>query len=168
MDAATIVTLIWLIAGVALLGSELFLPGLVAMFLGAAAVLVAGVRWIGLVDSLGASLIVWLASSAAMIVGLRGVVRRLLPAETSRGEIDEALQAYGAEVEVAKTISEGNMDGRIRYQGTTWPAMSSDGTIAAGRKARLLYRDKESIGWVVEPIPAQLKAGHTNSAGDGD
>lgn len=164
MEPGTILTIVWLVAGLLLIGSEVFLPGLVAVFLGAAALIVAGARWIGLIEGLGASLVVWLVSSTALILGLRGAVRRLLPAETSREEIDEALTAYGTEVEVVKTVTEDGMDGRIRYQGTSWPAMSSDGTIEPGRRARLLYRDKEGIGWVVEPISALLEAGDDSPA----
>ena len=40
----------WLVGGIILLASELFLPGLVAMFLGLSAMVVALLRWLGVID----------------------------------------------------------------------------------------------------------------------
>jgi membrane protein implicated in regulation of membrane protease activity len=49
------ITWLWLLGGIILLASELLLPGLVAMFLGLGALVVALLRWLGLIDSLAYS-----------------------------------------------------------------------------------------------------------------
>ncbi|HCF59376.1 MAG TPA: nodulation protein NfeD, partial [Myxococcales bacterium] len=46
------ITWIWLVGGVALMLAELIVPGAVVIFLGAAAVLIAGARGLGLIESL--------------------------------------------------------------------------------------------------------------------
>ena len=43
-------TWIWLIGGFVLIGLELFLPGLISAFFGIAAILVALLRWTGLIS----------------------------------------------------------------------------------------------------------------------
>ena len=54
------------------------------------------------------------------------------------------------EVEVVETVYTDNLEGRIRFQGTTWAATSMDRTIPAGAKARLAYR--ENTSWVIESV----------------
>lgn len=156
MDLSTIITLVWLVAGIVLIGSEFISPNLVAGFLGAAALIVAGVRFIGL-DSLPISFLIWIATSAALTVGLRGVMRRMLPGETSRDNTDEELAAFGTEVEVLEACDDSHQNGRIRFQGTTWPALTTGECIPAGARAKLVCRDKEGLGWVIEPL-AELEA----------
>ena len=53
-------------------------------------------------------------------------------------------------MEVVTGVNAKDPAGRIRYQGTSWPAISLQGDIPAGRKARLLARD--NLAWVVEPV----------------
>lgn len=159
MDTGTIITLVWLIAGVLLVASEVFVPGLVAVFLGLSAMVVAGVRWLGLVEGLGTSFAVWLVSSFVMVAVLRGAVKKLLPSGTTKESTNEELAAAGTVVEVLQPCDDEDMEGRIRFQGTTWPAKCLDGKIAAGEKAQIVFRDKEGLGWVIEPIAA-LDSGH--------
>lgn len=62
---------------------------------------------------------------------------------------DEDVEAVGKIVEVVKEVGSGNDHGRIRFGGTTWPAVTKEGVIMAGKKARILYRD--NLVWIVEP-----------------
>ncbi len=144
-------TLAWLIGGGLLLLAELVLPGLVALFLGLAAIMVAGLRWLGLVDSLPAALASWMALSVALTLGLRRWMVRLMPGERRRNLTDEGVQALGTIVEVIEAVSENHTRGRIRYQGTTWPAQSTHGELPRGAKAQLVVR-REMVWWV-EPLP---------------
>jgi inner membrane protein len=159
MDLSTIITLVWLVAGVVLIGSEFISLSLVAGFLGAAALVVAGARFIGL-ESLPISFLIWIATSAVLTVGLRGVLRRMLPGETSRDNTDEELAAFGTVVEVLEECDDSHQRGRIRFQGTTWPALTTGERIPAGARAKLVCRDKEGLGWVIEPLP-EIEAGAT-------
>ncbi|MBN2359536.1 MAG: NfeD family protein [Deltaproteobacteria bacterium] len=163
MDVSTIITLVWLGVGAVLIGSEFIAPSLVAGFLGAAALVVAGARFIGL-ESLPLSFVIWIATSAALTAALRGVMKRMLPSEASRDNTDEALAAFGAVVDVLEACDDDHQNGRIRFQGTTWPALTTGERIPAGAKARLVCRDKEGLGWIIEPI-AEIEAGSAAAGG---
>lgn len=49
--------------------------------------------------------------------------------------------------DVLETVSE-TKEGRIKYKGTSWNAVSTSGTIEAGSRVRVLRR--EGIAYVVE------------------
>jgi len=156
------ITWIWLGAGIALMIAEIVVPGFVVIFLGAAAVLVAGLRWIGLVEALTTSFGLWIALSVAMAVGLRSLVARYISSERTVQPTDEDLAAFGKVVDVVALVSEDDSTGRIRYSGTSWPARSLKGTLEPGSKARIVHR--ENLAWVVELVAAPVPVKTTESA----
>ncbi|MBN1945372.1 MAG: NfeD family protein [Bradymonadales bacterium] len=141
---------IWLAAGILLTASELALPGMVVIFLGISALLVAGVVWSGLIDSAAWSVVCWMGLSILLVLALRKAVMKWLPPEERHDDSDEELDAYGQTALVIEECHEEDTQGRIRFRGTTWPASTTAGTIAAGQTARLLYRD--DLAWIVEPL----------------
>lgn len=140
---------LWFGIGLALIVSEFFVPGLVIGFFGAAALVVAAALGLGLIESLGASLGLWMVSALAMVLGLRRLLIRYVPSDRVRRSIDEDVAAFGTEVQVLEEVVADKLVGRIRFQGTSWPATCVEGRIPAGSTARLIV--KEGIGWVVEP-----------------
>ncbi len=134
------VTALFAIGGALFLLSELFAPGLVALFLGVAALLVAGLRGIGLIESLTLSVFAWMGLSAGLTVTLRNVVKKRLPSVSWRRLTDENVEAVGQVVEVLDEVTEEEGSGRIRWQGTTWPATSTRGVIPKGGRAQLVVR----------------------------
>lgn len=157
MDPDTI-TLIWVAIGLLLVAVEFFVPGLVVIFTGLGALAVALLRWVGVIEGLPASFATWLVTSVLMVVALRGTLKRFFPPDLMTTQDNEAVAAYGQLVEVLEDVLEPDGDGvsgRVRFQGTSWPAVTSEGTIKKGQKARLVYRD--NLAWVVEPAP-QLAA----------
>jgi membrane protein implicated in regulation of membrane protease activity len=156
------ITWAWLIGGVLLIILELFVPGLVVCFLGAGALLVAFLRWLGVLTGTVNSFTVWFISSIVLLVGLRHFLLRFLPSDRSFQMTDEDLQAVGSVVEVVESVSSGDQKGRVRFGGTTWPAVSKEGTIPKGKKAKLLLRD--NLVWTVEPYDAEeLPPSHKES-----
>lgn len=145
-------TWIWLAIGVALIASETVVPGLVAVFFGLAALIVAAGSGLGLIEGLIPTLATWSVSSIVLVFGLRGAAKKFLPAESKRESTNEELRDFGSEVEVIEACDDDGMVGRIRFQGTTWPARCLDGQVGAGEMARIAYRDKDGLGWVVEKI----------------
>ena len=143
------ITWLWLLGGIILLASELLLPGLVAMFLGLGAMVVALLRWLGLIDSLAYSFTAWFVSSLAFIVFLRSTLQRFVPSETSFTPLEEDSDLFGAVAEVVETVSSSHTDGRISFRGTTWPATSDAAEIPPGSKVTILFR--ENLGWRVQP-----------------
>ena len=140
----------WLAAGAVLMASEVALPGLIAVFLGLAAVTVAAGRWFGLWGSPMGSLTAWFVWSILYLAVLRTLALRWLPGESTVQPTDEDAAAYGQIVDVVTAVNAANPEGRIRFQGSSWPAISLQGDIPAGRKARLLSRD--NLAWVVEAV----------------
>lgn len=146
MDFATL-TWIWLIAGLVLMFIELIIPGLVVVFLGLAAIFVSLGRFTRLIQGEVDSLIIWFILSIVLVLSLRWIALKLFPEETGY-----VLQERGSDavVEVLETVYNGDISGRIKYEGTTWPAICHNGEIQPGKKVKLLYRD--NLAWVVEAI----------------
>jgi membrane protein implicated in regulation of membrane protease activity len=71
--------------------------------------------------------------------------------ETSVESTDEDMEAIGEVVDVVTTINSTGDQGRIWFRGTSWPALTKEGTILPGKKARILYRD--NLIWRVEAAP---------------
>ncbi|MCI0573751.1 MAG: hypothetical protein L0Y66_23695, partial [Myxococcaceae bacterium] len=104
MDPSSI-TLLWAAAGVVLLASEFFLPGLVAALLGAGALTVAAARALGLVEGPLTSLALWGVTSAAYVLLLRSTLVKYFGAgERTRESTSESARAYGSIVEVVEDI----------------------------------------------------------------
>lgn len=158
------ITLIFLAVGLLLVAAELLIPGFVVIFAGLGALAVALLRWVGVIEGLPASFITWMVSSVLMVFALRGSLKRWFPPEESRHVDNEELDLFGRVVDVLEEVREATADGeptgRVRFGGTTWPAVTAEGTIPKGAKARLVYRD--SLAWVVEPAPA-LEEGKAES-----
>lgn len=157
MDEESMVTLLWLAMGILLMASELFLPGMVAVFLGAAASVVALLRWVGAIEGWSESFFAWTVLSFFMVLGLRSIVQRWFRPEESRVNTDEDIAAYGQLVEVVEDCHESDdapPTGRIRFQGSTWPAFSTQGIVTKGARARLVYRD--NLTWAIEAVEAAL------------
>ena len=147
-----IITYIWFAVGLLLCAAEFLLPGLVAIFMGLASIAVGILRWVGLIEGLPESFFAWMITSVLMVLVFRKAAMKWFPAESEDDSFDEQADAYGKGVDIIDDIQEGNNKGRIRFQGTSWPATCVNGTIAAGQKARIVYRD--NLDWVVEKVEA--------------
>jgi len=149
MDIDTI-TWLWLICGLILMVTEIFIPGLVVVFLGLSAVLVAAGRWLGLIDGILESFTFWFAFSMTTVLGLRGIIGRLFPGNVLRKAVDEDKDAIGNLVEVIEETSSDHELGRIRFRGSTWRAKTEFGRILPGQMAKIQGR-KEMV-WIVDPV----------------
>jgi membrane protein implicated in regulation of membrane protease activity len=141
----------WLIAGVVLMLLEIVVPGGIAFFLGLSAVLVALFLQLGLLDGWMQAFTTWFIGSIALLLGLRGLVQKILPAEVEKGKTDEDLDAYNQIVEVFERIP-AQGQGRIDFRGSTWVARNyhADRDLEKGSKVRIVFRD--NLAWVVEAI----------------
>ncbi len=149
MDANTM-TWIWLIVGVVLMVSEVVIPGLVVVFLGLTAVLVAVGRWIGWIDGLADSFTYWFVLSLVITMSLRGIVSKLTPGEISFKPVDEDKEAIGRLVDVVEDTGSDHENGRIRFRGTSWKAVTEFGQVFRGQKARI-YGRKDMV-WIIDPV----------------
>ncbi len=149
-------TAIFLVGGLVLLASEVVAPSLMAMFLGAAGLITAGLRGLGVLDSVPISFLVWAVTSLALVLPFRPLVQRLVPGRSvvkrDTTDVDHDREQMGEVVEVVEDVSDDDDNGRIRFQGTTWQARSTTGRFKAGERVQLVYR-AESV-WVVEAVGA--------------
>lgn len=138
---------IWLVFGIVLMALELVVPGLVVVFLGLAALLVAGGLGLGLIGGWVGALTAWFVTSTVLTLGLRSAFTRFLPGSSRKQLTDEDLDAFG---EVAIVLSEvgPKQGGRIRFRGSTWAAETTEQTLPVGSKARVIARD--NLVWIVE------------------
>jgi membrane protein implicated in regulation of membrane protease activity len=143
-------TILFLVAGVLLIASEAVHMALVPVFFGLAALIVAALRGVGLVESLPASLLLWSIMSVALTIPLRPIARRLIKGQAKYDRSDAIKDALGQVVEVVEDVDEDSDNGRIRFQGTTWAARSMEGRLPKGSRAKLYAKDK--LVWVVEPL----------------
>lgn len=150
MNIMTTEILIWLIGGAVLMVLELLMPGMIIVFFGVAALAVGLLLYAGFISGVVNSLIAWFILSLLCVVIFRRLALRFFPSESSYQLVEDDVSAAGTEVDVLKEVQVDSSEGRISYNGTSWPAVSREGAIAAGRKARLLYRD--NISWVVEAV----------------
>jgi membrane protein implicated in regulation of membrane protease activity len=147
-------TIAFLVAGLVLIASEAVAPALVSVFLGVAAIITAGLRWLGIVEGLPVSLLLFAFTSLALAIPGRLLINRLVPGRSDvrrdRTDVDNDKDAMGEIVTVVEDVSDEHDTGRIRFQGTTWQARSVQGVIARGQQAQLVYR--EGSLWIVEPV----------------
>ena len=138
MDSA----IIWFIVGAALILSEFALPGIILVFFGVAAWMIALLDWAGLVEALPVQLIVYTILSIALIVGLRRLCMRSLTGfskDVSSG--DSAMNEFiGHEVRVLETFEAAGAQGKVEFKGADWNAVS-DAAFAEGDTAVIASRD---------------------------
>jgi len=144
--------LTWIFAGggLFLMILEAFIPGGVAFFLGLSGLLVALLRYIGLIANPGISVAIWLICSLGLTIAFRPFLKKYWGGQSFFKLADEDYEAMDQIVDVIEPIGALDNNGRIRFRGSSWKARSEEGTIAAGSKARIKYRD--NLTWVVEPV----------------
>jgi membrane protein implicated in regulation of membrane protease activity len=133
---------IWFLLGLALILVEFMLPGIILVFFGCGAWLVALTTWLGLTNSLWSQLLLFAISSILLLFSLRHWVRsRFLGFMSDEQDPAVDLDEFtGREVPVLVSIEPGSREGRVEFKGAEWKAVA-DTTIAKGQLARILAID---------------------------
>jgi membrane protein implicated in regulation of membrane protease activity len=150
MIDSEILTWIFLGGGLFLVLLETFIPGGVSFFLGLSGVFVGILRYLGLVLNPGLSIAIWLASSVALVLAFRPLLKKYWGGDSSFKLADEDFEAMDQIVNVTEPVNDIDDSGRIHYQGISWKARSEEGTIPADTKAKIKYRD--NLTWVIESV----------------
>ena len=145
----TDIALQWLIFGFVLVMAELLISGLIILFLGIGAMIVALLIWLGLLESFLSMFGLWVIISLVLAFTLRDVIGNFLPSGSEIGNLDEDQDARGKVVIVITTVTPYNNEGRIEFRGTTWPACCPEATLSPGSQAVLVKRNLDV--WVVSP-----------------
>jgi len=130
------VALIWFLAGLLLILLEFAAPGVIVVFFGVGAWLVALTTWLGLTPGLALQLLVWAIASVVLLLMLRGrLASRFHGFETGVQDPAVNLDEFaGQEVRVTADIGPDHRDGRVEFKGAGWTAVCAE-SIAAGRLA---------------------------------
>ncbi len=142
--------LLWVLAGIAMLFLELFMPGLVIIFFGGGALLTALATALGLTPTPAAQLVFFLASSLLLLALLRRLLQKVFRGRVLEGQAEHGFEVeVGRVVEVREAIEPRAERGKVFYQGALWPARATT-PIAAGDSARIVGRD--NITLLVEAV----------------
>lgn len=124
--------LAWALVGLVLLIAELATVSFILCFIGMGALIVAATTWIGLTPSFSSQLIVFSASSLALLFLLRKTAKKLFA-----GHADVPPDYAGQKVDVVKPITAGG-EGTVRYRGSDWIAFSdTNRTIPEGATVQI-------------------------------
>ncbi len=132
---------LWALLGLILIGSEFIFPGFVIFFFGAGAILTSLLS--GIVPGLGTSLmlqaLIWIASSSFSLIFLRKKFSKIFKGKliTEKGESDKDA---GKTAEVIEVITP-DAPGRIKFQGTTWKAVSYTESFKPGDRVEILKEE---------------------------
>ena len=136
---------VWAVVGLLLLVAELATVTFILCFIGLGALIVAVTTWIGLTSSFSSQLIVFSASSLALLLLLRKTAKRLFA-----GHADAPPDYAGQKVHVSKAIPAGG-EGAIQYRGSDWIAFS-DTTQTIPEGAVVQIEAMEGIRVKVKPV----------------
>ena len=122
MDAATL----WFLIGLALVALEFAAPGIILVFFGAGAWLVALTSWLGWTTSTGSRLLVFAISSVVFLVSFRrGIQARFSGHVSDIHDPQVNLDEFsGKRVEVLEDIDPNGVGGRVEFKGADWSARS--------------------------------------------
>jgi membrane protein implicated in regulation of membrane protease activity len=121
-------TVIWLIIGLLLVFAEFAAPGVILIFFGAGAWVVAITTYFGFTPSLESQLLSFAAASILLLVTLRRRISGSLHGHVSNVQdpgknLDEF---SGKTVVVLKDVGPGRADGLVEFKGSSWKAVSDE------------------------------------------
>lgn len=133
--------LFWLLAGLLMIGSEFLVPGFVIFFFGAGAVATGLLTWLipGLEASFPIQILLWATSSSVSLALLRKYFKPVFTGKLL-GKNDDDRESIGEIAHVIEPIKPGE-NGRVRYHGTSWSAMSFDESFEVGEDVEIMSKD---------------------------
>ncbi|NOQ95084.1 MAG: hypothetical protein GQ555_00525 [Desulfobacterales bacterium] len=121
-------TLIWFLLGLILAFMEFVVPGVILIFFGVGAWIVAVTTYFGLTASLESQLIVFAITSIALLVMMRKWIKGKFYGHVSDvQDLTRNLDEFtGKSVVVLKDVIPGKVEGVVEFKGTTWTAVSEE------------------------------------------
>lgn len=129
-------TIVWFLIGLGLTLAELAVPGVILVFFGVGAWIVALAAWLGLTVTLESQLLTFAIASVALLVLLRRWIKgRLYGHVKDEQDLNVDLDEFvGHPVKVLDAIVPGASDGRVEFKGARWHAVA-DEEIESGQSA---------------------------------
>lgn len=131
----------WLIFGLGLLVFEMLTPGgFFTFFFGIAAFVVAGLIWMGVLESGAGQWLTFGVLGTVLILALRPLVRKKF--ETNTPKVDQLV----GQTAIALETLDMNGRGQVELRGTTWSAVySGSGSVLKGDRLRVTKVDGLSL-----------------------
>ena len=138
----------WLVLGLALVALEIAAAGgFYVIFFGVAALLIAGLQFLGVAGPLWLQVLLFSLFSVASLLIFRGPLMRKLNAGDGLADMDTLVGEVGVALE---DIAPGAI-GRIELRGTTWTTRNAGfQPIAKGRRCTVIRRDRLTLFVQVE------------------
>ena len=136
---------LWTLLGLLLIASEMIIPGFTIFFFGTGAIVTGILSGIipGLSDSFAFQGLIWILSSILSFGFFRKKFARIFRGTILNREIDRDV---GRTAEVIEAISP-DKSGRVRYQGTSWKAISYTESFEPGAKVDIVK--EENLTFIV-------------------
>ncbi len=135
---------VWFLVGIIFIFFEFIIPGLVIAFFGVGAIITAIVTSIFTL-SIAMQVAVFSVSSILSIVLLRKYFTKVFAGKELNAEDNENFNIeLGKMVPVVELIEPNIIGGKVKYQGTLWPA-KSDVTISPGESVEIIGRDNITL-----------------------
>jgi Membrane protein implicated in regulation of membrane protease activity len=146
-------TLLWFLAGIALLALELALPGLVVFFFGLGAWCTALAVYLFSVPTAGQFLVFVVASLLSLLL-LRSSLKKIFHGKTSDTDVMVGSMPSGATGEVIEDILP-PASGTVKYSGSFWQA-TADVALSKGMVVRIV--EKSNLTLKVSPAKPEGEA----------
>ncbi len=136
--------LIWFVIGVLLLLAEFAIPGLIVLFFGIGAWIVAGVCLLTDV-SLNVQLGIFIGASVLSLVLLRSWLKGMFVGHVrAKQDLTEDLQEFIGERVVVRVAISPKLAGKVEVHGTNWSA-EADEEIAEGAVVEIVAKDNLTL-----------------------
>lgn len=139
---------LWFIAGLILILLEFAAPGIVVIFFGIGAWVVAIAMWAGLIETIPAQCMLFVIASLVLLVALRRYAAAWFVGSSSNGESNLDEEFIGKTVRVIHAIGGAEQTGKVELKGAEWNARS-EVPLDEGSLAVVLGRD--GIDLIVGP-----------------
>jgi inner membrane protein len=146
--------IVWIIAGLVMLGAELLFSGFIIVFFGIAAVATGILIWGGMPTTNGIEYAMFSGISIGLLVFLRRRFQAWFRGSSISGDSDDDI--IGREGRVESGFDSSAPDrGKISFRGAGWDARSRVGPLQPGSYVRIVAR--HGLTLEVEPVNALTK-----------
>ena len=135
---------IWLLAGILLIMAEFAIPGLIIIFFGIGACVVAAICFFTEI-SVNAQILIFIAASVISLLALRKYLKNVFVGHvTGEQDTSENLADYiGQKVVVKKAITV-DLGGKVEFHGTSWQA-EAETEIPEGTVVEIVGKDNLTL-----------------------
>ncbi len=130
--------------------AEFFLPGGISISIGLAALVMALLRYLGIVENLVTTFSLLPVIAMVFVAFSFKFLTKYFSGDSVQAFVADAVDINDDVVDVLSDISEEDRAGRVRFQGASWQAISRDGSIQKGERAKVVSRD--GLVLIVEPL----------------